>query len=60
MPSDLIVSRFIRISELAKGAVAVHCKGEIVCAILVSTWDHLNVISFAIDKGKNLNDKKAQ
>ncbi|XP_023935541.2 dual specificity protein phosphatase CDC14B [Bicyclus anynana] len=26
VPSDLIVSRFIRISEAAKGAVAVHCK----------------------------------
>ncbi|KAL0859544.1 hypothetical protein ABMA27_010688 [Loxostege sticticalis] len=26
VPSDLIVNRFIRISEAAKGAVAVHCK----------------------------------
>ncbi|XP_047516513.1 dual specificity protein phosphatase CDC14AB-like [Pieris napi] len=26
VPSDLIVNRFIRISEVAKGAVAVHCK----------------------------------
>ncbi|XP_045507492.1 tyrosine-protein phosphatase CDC14 homolog [Colias croceus] len=26
VPSDLIVNRFIRISEMAKGAVAVHCK----------------------------------
>lgn len=27
VPSDLIVNRFIRITEAAKGAVAVHCKG---------------------------------
>ncbi|XP_068624618.1 dual specificity protein phosphatase CDC14A-like [Battus philenor] len=26
VPSDLIVNRFIRIAEIAKGAVAVHCK----------------------------------
>ncbi|CAH0403552.1 unnamed protein product [Chilo suppressalis] len=26
VPSELIVNRFIRISEIAKGAVAVHCK----------------------------------
>lgn len=29
VPSELIVNRFIRICEAAKGAVAVHCKGEL-------------------------------
>ena len=27
-PSDLIMDRFLNICEQAKGAVAVHCKGE--------------------------------
>lgn len=37
VPSDLIVNRFIRISEVAKGAVAVHCKGLLRMKLLFIT-----------------------
>lgn len=37
VPTDEILARFLRISENAAGAIAVHCKGISVCISLLVT-----------------------
>ena len=40
-PNDTIIKRFLTICENAKGAIAIHCKGERVEAVLV--WKVMDV-----------------
>jgi len=47
-PSDHIVHRFIDLSESAKGAVAVHCKGPHQCVVVYCDCRKISDILFMI------------
>lgn len=50
-PSDIIIRRFLHVSETTDGALAVHCKGEDASSpwfVLLSSTQHVRLSGFQL------------